>query len=289
MSANTAPVPCPQCGRETKTLLNIDNNLRQRLTQAGIAELPQKVCAACYTKLAGNISSGARAKAEDVAKEQNRITLWKGRLDLVRQGREAFDRQIFSDAVINYEKYIRVLEIVHDLEVGQLDAELLLKNRARQKEIPIVISVLWGLVQIYDSSAKFGDRLRKTTSLMGDFCKGWPGGQSALGQVDRFIDQAKNPELLREMLARAGYKSSRCFIATAAFENPQAPTVLILRNFRDEILVNSSLGRRFINFYYSRSPAICRKIDHSPTSKLVLRLLLSRLASLLQKTFNLPS
>ncbi len=47
---------------------------------------------------------------------------------------------------------------------------------------------------------------------------------------------------------------SRCFIATAAYRSPDAPAVSMLRNFRDQILDASWLGRAFVQSYYRWSP-----------------------------------
>jgi hypothetical protein len=46
-------------------------------------------------------------------------------------------------------------------------------------------------------------------------------------------------------------QTNQCFIATAIYGNPNAHEVCILREYRDNVLANSSLGRTFINFYYS--------------------------------------
>ncbi|HXG64847.1 MAG TPA: CFI-box-CTERM domain-containing protein [Blastocatellia bacterium] len=51
-------------------------------------------------------------------------------------------------------------------------------------------------------------------------------------------------------------KKSGCFIATAAYGSAFAPEVLIFRQFRDEILLNSTKGRAFITFYYAISPLL---------------------------------
>ena len=42
-----------------------------------------------------------------------------------------------------------------------------------------------------------------------------------------------------------------CFIATVVYGSPYAPEVQVLRNFRDEVLMQNPVGRRFVDFYYS--------------------------------------
>src|SRR3989344_3880659 len=46
-------------------------------------------------------------------------------------------------------------------------------------------------------------------------------------------------------------KEDSCFIASAVYGNPNAPEVNTLRDFRNIVLENSPLGRRFIDLYYS--------------------------------------
>jgi hypothetical protein len=53
---------------------------------------------------------------------------------------------------------------------------------------------------------------------------------------------------------RGFLSKSQCFIATATFESDRHPAVLLLRRFRDEILLQSWLGRKSVDFYYSWSP-----------------------------------
>jgi lysophospholipase L1-like esterase len=54
-----------------------------------------------------------------------------------------------------------------------------------------------------------------------------------------------------------------CFIATAAFGSQLEPHVVLLRQFRDEVLLAHPWGQRFVLWYYDSSPPIARFIaDH---------------------------
>jgi len=65
-----------------------------------------------------------------------------------------------------------------------------------------------------------------------------------------------------------------CFIATAAFGSPMEKHVEILRDFRDRVLLNSSAGKAFVQFYYRTSPAIADKIAQSEGLRLITRVML---------------
>jgi hypothetical protein len=51
-----------------------------------------------------------------------------------------------------------------------------------------------------------------------------------------------------------------CYIATMAYGDYEHPQVVILRNFRDETLAKSLLGRWFVKTYYHYSPILVEKL-----------------------------
>jgi hypothetical protein len=65
-----------------------------------------------------------------------------------------------------------------------------------------------------------------------------------------------------------------CFIATAAFGSYFDPYVQILRAFRDTFLLNNTLGRAFVDFYYRISPPIADFIRESEGLKAATRVFL---------------
>lgn len=65
-----------------------------------------------------------------------------------------------------------------------------------------------------------------------------------------------------------------CFIATAAFGDNSHPIVLLLRDFRDRILLQYAAGRWFVNTYYRLSPPLAKIIEDRPIAMLVTRIAL---------------
>jgi hypothetical protein len=72
-----------------------------------------------------------------------------------------------------------------------------------------------------------------------------------------------------------GSKKDKCFIATAAYGSNLASEVAVLRNFRDEVLMKSDLGRAFIRAYYRNSPAIAGIVEDSNILRPAVRILLT--------------
>lgn len=62
-----------------------------------------------------------------------------------------------------------------------------------------------------------------------------------------------------------------CFIATAAYGSYMHDDVMILRRFRDKILLKSSIGRKFVEHYYQHSPYFAKKISNSESLKMISR------------------
>lgn len=88
-------------------------------------------------------------------------------------------------------------------------------------------------------------------------------------ELKSLLDKIFSPEQLAVM--HIDYDgSSGCFIATATC-GLNSEEVIILRHFRDAILVNSILGRLFVKMYYRISPPIASFIESSPKACYVIR------------------
>lgn len=81
------------------------------------------------------------------------------------------------------------------------------------------------------------------------------GATSELG-----LEASKKIDLLKS-------SSGGCFIATAVYDSPNAPEIKTLKQFRDEILLNSPVGRLFIVAYYRISPSVAQIVSKSKIIK----------------------
>lgn len=64
---------------------------------------------------------------------------------------------------------------------------------------------------------------------------------------------------------------SGCFIATACYGDYEAKEVMVLRNYRDEILLKTKIGKIAVNIYYIISPSLAKLIDKSNLTKAFIR------------------
>ncbi len=68
---------------------------------------------------------------------------------------------------------------------------------------------------------------------------------------------------------------SFCYVATASYGDYDKTPVVVLRQFRDSVLMQSEIGRAFVDFYYEVSPPIADFIAGSEVLKAISRLILT--------------
>lgn len=272
-------VNCSRCGLQVLDLHVVDANLSQKLVELG-ESIPSQVCMSCLTDLRKTASSnsGGVLMAQEKAKEQHRLQLWKSRVSLVKNGRQLMGQKMYSEAAVAYEKYLKILEIVFAVEKGQSLSPEHFKDSARTEELTIVASVYWDLLRIYDTSDKYGERQQVAARQLGHFVKFTPIFPDIIKRAESFVKQAKHPGAIKNFLKLASNERPRCFVATSAFENSMAIEVQILRIFRDQKLKKYKSGRYLIKKYYRFSPALAEFLDKNsllkPAVRAILRLLI---------------
>ncbi|MCX8021407.1 MAG: putative Ig domain-containing protein [Syntrophorhabdaceae bacterium] len=68
-----------------------------------------------------------------------------------------------------------------------------------------------------------------------------------------------------------------CFIATAAYGSYLHPHVMVLKEFRDKVLLKSSMGQVFVRIYYRYSPPVAHFIGNHNSIKYLTRLAITPL------------
>lgn len=273
---------CPYCRDTVPTLREIEPGMRLRLQQhANINPAPERVCDGCFKMMSKMVSKGAALRAEQQAKENNRLLLWKNRVTLIKQAKQFVAQKNFSDAAVSYEKYLKVLEIVYDLKPGGLKPELFKNDRGQ--EMTVITSVYWDLMRVYDSNERYKDRQSKAAEKLAEFARFTPIFPQIMRKADAQSRTARNPEAFKKFVKLSNSARPRCFIATAAFEY-RSPEVDALCRFRDDVLKSNRLGRSVVAAYYRVSPSIAAHLDRNPTLKPTTRVLIRLIAKLVSKS-----
>jgi len=74
-----------------------------------------------------------------------------------------------------------------------------------------------------------------------------------------------------------------CFIATAAYGTKSACEIVVLRRFRDRLLIRNRAGRRFVYFYYAHSPPIAEQVSKHESLKLLVRSFIDPTAKIIKR------
>ncbi|MFM6930269.1 MAG: CFI-box-CTERM domain-containing protein [Bdellovibrio sp.] len=272
-------IQCPRCGIQVTELHSVDADLISKLQAAGETNLPPQVCAGCISDLRRTIatSSGGVLMAQERAREQHRITLWKSRVMLIKKARMAMTQKLYSEAAVSYEKYLKILDIVFEVKKGDRLRPEAFKESARTTELTVVASVYWDLMRIYDTHEKYHDRMSNAAKQLAVFVQFTPIYPDIIKKAEAFTRNAKNPGIVKQFLKLADKERPRCFIATAAF-GAQSVEVQELRIFRDFTLRKTQTGRKFIYWYYRISPSIACLLDKQqwlkPAVRAALRVLI---------------
>jgi len=89
------------------------------------------------------------------------------------------------------------------------------------------------------------------------------------GAVSRFTTATGPGMGIDDLLGYLG-----CFIATAAYGTPAAEQINVLREFRDVVLLKSTVGSQFVVLYYQLSPPVAAFIARSDVLRALVRELL---------------
>lgn len=267
-------IQCPRCGIQVTELHAVPGDIAMKLQASG-QSTPGQVCVGCINELQHMVaaSSGGVLMAQERAKEQHRLNLWKNRVQLIKQARTCMSQKMYSEAAAAYEKYLKIMEIVFECKKGELKPELF-KESARHTELTVVASVYWDLLRIYDTSDRYADRQNSCAKQLALFIRFTPIYPDIIRKAEIFQRSARNPAVIRQFLKISSESRPRCFIATSAFESVYATEVQQLRFFRDHQLKRYSWGRKFTKWYYQVSPQFACLLDKHSWLKPAVRGLL---------------
>jgi hypothetical protein len=74
-----------------------------------------------------------------------------------------------------------------------------------------------------------------------------------------------------------------CFVASAAYDDPNHPDVMFLRRFRDTVLNRHAAGRTFIRAYWVVGPVLAKLVAQLPLLRHLSRQIISIIVSVLER------
>ena len=134
----------------------------------------------------------------------------------------------------------------------------------------------------------------KTVYHYQQYLKEFPSGRFRT-QAQQIIDDEQmwercvnsdSKDLYKQYLAKfpngrhkseAEQKASACYIATMVYGDYNHPQVLALRNYRDNTLRKSYVGRLFISFYYKYSPTLVNMMEGKKAVNKIIRIILDNI------------
>lgn len=287
MASNLQTSACARCGTLSDNFVTIDPGMRLALKDSGeAANIPDRVCPSCFEQLTGAVSQGLKLRMERDVREKNKMLMWKNRVHLIKNARGLMAQKAYSEAAVQYEKYLRVLEVVYNLKKGQLSPSVF-NNSTRSKEMTVIASVYWDLTRIYDTSPRYGDRMAASAGKLSEFLPYSQIYPDIVKKAEIFLRSARNPAVIRSFLRASKSKRGPCFVADTAFvEQPAAEELITLRMYRDFVLEKSYSGRAFVRAYYRVSPPIARWMGRSQRKSRAARWMLTKIASRLKNRLN---
>lgn len=265
-------VTCPHCQSPATDLLPVSLALRHKfkVIQPNVT-LPNAVCSNCIDALNGKLDQRSTILINEKSKEETKARLWRSRVTLLKNGRNLMARKSYGEAVVSYEKYLRLLETVFDAKESGLQPEML-KERQSTKELTIIASVYWDLLRVYDTNEKYRKRMEATAQKLVQFAPFTPITIDIVKKADSYRSKARNPDIFKQLSRDLMYKKNFCFIATCLFEDPRdGHYINKLQLFRDSVLLKSLAGKVLVFIYYRVSPTLAHTLDHIPWIKAPLR------------------
>lgn len=199
-----------------------------------------------------------KAQIEAAARESY-VAKFNKRMDLAKQGVLAVKKKDLKSALQYFHSYIEVLQQakgVQDLLPKSFDP------KSDSAEMLMLTGVYWDLAKIYDKT-KDKNKLKFFVDKFVIFSKGTSYQRLSLEMLRKFLtnESPNNRAVFKEAYVKLG--GGKCFVATSVEEFCDPAEIIILKKFRDEILLKTAFGRILTQLYYWVGPWIAISIIRS--------------------------
>ena len=105
--------------------------------------------------------------------------------------------------------------------------------------------------------------------------------KSTLGNIKNQIIAANRT--LSTSSSRSSSSSGGCYIATMVYGDYNHPQVMVLRSYRDEVLLSNIAGKILVRLYYSISPILVKVLKNNQLINIGIRNILNQIIRKIQK------
>lgn len=196
--------------------------------------------------------------------------LFDKRITIAKEGREAFTRKDYVVAAQKYHEYLNIYAEYNGVDTIFKLTPQMFDKKTQVSEMFLVSQIYWDLSRINEMTPKLTENYRKSLYQFVKFTINQPYQVLNAEMLRKYLKKTKNSNHPgREDLSKAYQdiyvQSNKCFIATYLFSEND-PVVNTLRVFKRDIS-KSTLGTRFIVFYYKYSEKIISMVETSTISK----------------------
>ncbi len=203
--------------------------------------------------------------AMEVAEKERRRKLLTYRLEIAHAGIVAYQKKNISEAIKNYQIYLKILEELKTVSPGGLHPTQF-TEAVEKNELLMISGVYWDLVKLFDKAKSVAKKkeFRHYIEKYVLFSKGMPFQHTAAESLRKHIASGKAQHTGDFKSAYRLLGGAKCFIATSLIDLCAPETLPRLQHFRDESLQSSPLGRIAIRCYYACGPMLATILDHMP-------------------------
>ena len=110
------------------------------------------------------------------------------------------------------------------------------------------------------------------TEILNTFIQNAKNGVSMKESIEWKIEEIKKEGIIPKRTSNSSHGSrGGCYIATAVYGSYNKPEVIVLRRFRDEVLLECWWGRIFVKIYYTLSPPMAEKLKNTKRINTIVR------------------
>lgn len=224
-------------------------------TGKGVAAMKER-SAAIRSRIEAQIEQAERRRKQDMLRR---------RLEIAGRGVKQYELGKITEAVKQFETYIRILEEWKGAPEGGLTPEHFDK-KTEVAELLLISGIYWDLAKVYDHT-KSPEKVQLFRHYLNKhvlFTRGYPYQALASETLRKYLSARRCKHTADFKAAYKAVAISQCFVVTSLVDLIEDDTLDLLRQYRDEILIQSNAGRGFIRIYYALGPTAAWIMDRQP-------------------------